>query len=299
MGQSSLGATAAALALIITAGFLFLHTSYIHRFRIAHENAQTKASLYSVFGLAMLVFSSLLIVAVQELFPSFKVFMDGYAQWARLVLFDLPGQFPGALAMAIFLGMVWNVVLLAGKSSQPYLSDSDHPLHSNGLLQRIRLAALAYVAERSNDTFLATLWRASSLGELVQVTLKSRKVYIGSVVNFADPSVEMKWLRLVPLASGYRDKDSLGYIEQTSYLPLFEAMSPGRPNGKASITLDGKFEEIQFDDADLGILVSLAEVSSLTLYEPGLEAYFRAATDQSVHKGSNPERSETKGGDEA
>lgn len=279
MSQSSLGASAAALALIVTSGFLFLHTSYVHRFRIAHENTQTKASLYSVFGLAMLLLSSLLIVSVEQIFPSLKKFMDGYAEWARLLLFDLPGQFPIAIVVAIVLGTIWNIVLLASRSSQSYLSSREHPLFSTGLLQRIRLAALAHVAERSNDTFLSTLWRANSLGKLIQVTLKSRKVYIGSVVNFIDPSVEMKWLRLVPLSSGYRDKDSLAYIEQISYLELFEAMSLDRLNGRACISLIGTDEVVEFDDADLGILICLAEVSSLTLYEPGLEAYFRPAAD--------------------
>lgn len=279
MSQSSLGASAAALALIVTSGFLFLHTSYVHRFRIAHENTQTKASLYSVFGLAMLLLSSLLIVSVEQIFPSLKKFMDGYAEWARLLLFDLPGQFPIAIVVAIVLGTIWNIVLLASRSSQSYLSSREHPLFSTGLLQRIRLAALAHVAERSNDTFLSTLWRANSLGKLIQVTLKSRKVYIGSVVNFIDPSVEMKWLRLVPLSSGYRDKDSLAYIEQISYLELFEAMSLDRLNGRACISLTGTDEVVEFDDADLGILICLAEVSSLTLYEPGLEAYFRPAAD--------------------
>lgn len=279
MSQSSLGASAAALALIVTSGFLFLHTSYVHRFRIAHENTQTKASLYSVFGLAMLLLSSLLIVSVEQIFPSLKKFMDGYAEWARLLLFDLPAQFPIAIVVAIVLGTIWNIVLLASRSSQSYLSSREHPLFSTGLLQRIRLAALAHVAERSNDTFLSTLWRANSLGKLIQVTLKSRKVYIGSVVNFIDPSVEMKWLRLVPLSSGYRDKDSLAYIEQISYLELFEAMSLDRLNGRACISLIGTDEVVEFDDADLGILICLAEVSSLTLYEPGLEAYFRPAAD--------------------
>lgn len=56
---------------------------------------------------------------------------------------------------------------------------------------------------------------------LIFVTLKSRKVYIGYV---AAPRVEFHnsaHLEIIPFISGYRDKDSLRYIEQHRYYDLY------------------------------------------------------------------------------
>lgn len=56
----------------------------------------------------------------------------------------------------------------------------------------------------------------------VRITLLDRKVYVGFVLSAPDPTVPRRWLRLLPLVSGYRDRDDLRYTFTTFYEPVYE-----------------------------------------------------------------------------
>jgi hypothetical protein len=57
----------------------------------------------------------------------------------------------------------------------------------------------------------------------VRITLVDRKVYVGFVLSAPDPTVPRRWLRVLPLVSGYRDPDDLRYTFTTFYEPVYEA----------------------------------------------------------------------------
>ncbi|EGD4795995.1 hypothetical protein DT043_24365 [Escherichia coli] len=79
----------------------------------------------------------------------------------------------------------------------------------------------AYREMASKDSLENLLIQAIDTEMLIFVTLKSRKVYIGYV---AAPRVEFHnsaHLEIIPFISGYRDKDSLRYIEQHRYYDLY------------------------------------------------------------------------------
>ncbi|EES0388418.1 hypothetical protein FXT97_001729 [Escherichia coli] len=79
----------------------------------------------------------------------------------------------------------------------------------------------AYREMASKDALENLLIQAIDTEMLIFVTLKSRKVYIGYV---AAPRVEFHssaHLEIIPFISGYRDKDSLRYIEQHRYYDLY------------------------------------------------------------------------------
>ncbi|ELD3250275.1 hypothetical protein QUR14_000572 [Enterobacter hormaechei] len=81
----------------------------------------------------------------------------------------------------------------------------------------------AYREMASKDSLENLLIQAIDSEMLIFVTLKSRKVYIGYV---AAPRVEFHssaHLEVIPFISGYRDKDSLRYIEQHRYYDLYLA----------------------------------------------------------------------------
>lgn len=56
----------------------------------------------------------------------------------------------------------------------------------------------------------------------VRITLVDRKVYVGFVLSAPDPTMPRRWLRLLPLVSGYRDRDTLRYAFTTFYEPVYE-----------------------------------------------------------------------------
>lgn len=81
----------------------------------------------------------------------------------------------------------------------------------------------AYREMASKDSLENLLIQAIDTEMLIFVTLKSRKVYIGYV---AAPRVEFHssaHLEIIPFISGYRDKDTLRYIDQHRYFDLYLA----------------------------------------------------------------------------
>ena len=58
--------------------------------------------------------------------------------------------------------------------------------------------------------------------EILQITLRSRKVYIGVIshVEFSDP--ENSIVTILPLYSGYRDKDTYEFKPTTNYRPIIQ-----------------------------------------------------------------------------
>ena len=47
--------------------------------------------------------------------------------------------------------------------------------------------------------------------------MDSRKRYVGYILETSDPERETKAIRLLPLASGYREKDTLELVPTTDY----------------------------------------------------------------------------------
>jgi len=67
---------------------------------------------------------------------------------------------------------------------------------------------------------LAILFRDAMSREMaVEITLESRKFYIGYVTSFPMPDSKNKHVTLLPLLSGFRDKDTLRFNFTTNYFP--------------------------------------------------------------------------------
>ncbi len=264
--------------LVGLAGFLYLHGSYFKRFQIAHLPPQTRASLSFAYGLCFLFLASISAHICPKGAGALSTF------WADLSPVPNVG---GLFGMAPILGLVVacasNIVRLVRVSSLPYFTSREHALHSSSLRARMRLAALVTLSKNSDDLRFLTLWRAITLGKLIQVTLKSGKVYIGSALATLDPSAPDGWLKIVPIASGYRDSISRKYVQTTVYLDLYDALvaaeqpqadDDSKQNTTPDVDPANAPRIIQFDPQDLGILITWDEVVSLTIHEPALQSYF-------------------------
>jgi hypothetical protein len=75
----------------------------------------------------------------------------------------------------------------------------------------------SFVGVPSQDIFFFT---CSELYErLVFLTLKSRKVYVGVLIDFtSDPDESAKYIRIMPTISGYRSADDLTVVYNTNYV---------------------------------------------------------------------------------
>jgi hypothetical protein len=254
--------------LVGLAGFLYLHASYYRRFQHAAASSQTTTSLSFAYGIGFLLLTGVFLAALRHWSPHSTHAL--HQLWGELSpVHGLAAVFVVAPGMGLLAGVAGNLVRLLDESDHPCLADSAHPLYTTNLRARMRLSALAAFVKVSDDRLFATRWRAINLGKLIQVTLKSRKVYIGSPLTSADPSIENRWLKIVPIASGYRDSESLAYNATTDYRSLYDELADGA--GTESTPVD------DIDRQDLGVLISWTEIVSLTIYEPALEDYFGAA----------------------
>ncbi len=122
-----------------------------------------------------------------------------------------------------------------------------------------QLKACRKVSEKSE--LRAMLWRATQDSELVQVTLSSRKVYIGSVHGISRDFMnsKMDYIALVPMLSGYRTESNLKLKLMTSYTEYFKNLKESDP--------DRLFSSI----SRFTILIAVKDVVHIGLFD--LDAY--------------------------
>jgi hypothetical protein len=76
---------------------------------------------------------------------------------------------------------------------------------------------------RNGDDLLRFLYKALIGADLVLITLKNRKFYIGYVASLPNISPSGTYLRLLPILSGYREQESLSLHFTADYVkPLRE-----------------------------------------------------------------------------
>ena len=112
------------------------------------------------------------------------------------------------------------------------------------------------------------IYKAIDERRLIMATLEAGKVYIGlplDTFSFADPDTGKKFLRLLPLESGYRDEKQR-YEKTTIYSPAFEKMKKENPELDFKTVAD-----------NLQVVVPVRQIISVHLFDPDLYKTFHAA----------------------
>ena len=116
-----------------------------------------------------------------------------------------------------------------------------------------------YWAERALDTagdeLELLLFRSLVHKMLVMATLGSGKVYVGFVTRSLPPDVERRYLRLLPVASGYRD----GQTQRVEFTTLYEEVRQQAED--VGSPLYGLL------DQDFEIVVPLREIVTINLFD--------------------------------
>lgn len=114
------------------------------------------------------------------------------------------------------------------------------------------------------DGLLRLVIEAASMQKPLRLSLKSRKVYVGLVMEEQFESGDLDYVLIVPLVSGYRDKDTLDIFFDCSYFSVYEK------HGLSSDSAIELSEEklLKLDDFRLAIKVS--EIESVSFFEFGV-----------------------------
>jgi hypothetical protein len=87
-----------------------------------------------------------------------------------------------------------------------------------------RRMAMNYEIRLHGNGLTRLLHEAATYGLLISITLASRKWYVGYVAEAVNLEPKESCLRLLPMISGYRDKDTLQFVRQVYYRPVYEAV---------------------------------------------------------------------------
>ncbi len=117
-----------------------------------------------------------------------------------------------------------------------------------------------YLIERDDDGYLRLLHRAARKEKPVSVTLKSKKVYIGFVIQTPSLRRGEQYVSVLPLASGYRKSDSLDLVLTQDYTRVYDKEG--------------------FDPSEFAVVFPLSQIESANLFEPSAYPLFGVEPEQ-------------------
>ena len=130
-----------------------------------------------------------------------------------------------------------------------------------------------WALRRSTSAFEGLLMRAYFKGFPVSITLRSGKVYVGSVATIPDPARDSVAVTLLPILSGNRDADGrLTLI--TDYETVYANLRAGRA---MQLGLPADWEESQFE-----LLVRADEIVIAARFSPVIYAEFNPGWRQQI-----------------
>jgi hypothetical protein len=217
------------LLLPLLGGFWYIHFSHRFRFRAQHLDGYRLLLESATAGAILLAISRWLIVTVKGL-PSGLALKSA---WDREF-----AAFP-YLATALFSAMLglgfaaadnyapWSAIRRRRRCAALILrrrlprSRRPAPVPERQSKQN-RDYALSREIQTRGDSLRRLLDTAFRNTEMVSISLENRKWYAGYVAESINLEPREQYFRLLPMLSGYRDKDTLGIRRTVSYVEAYE-----------------------------------------------------------------------------
>lgn len=174
-----------ALLILLVSGYIFVMREPVLARKVARYNGQRFYLTVAIFGMILFCLSYILIVALDlllALVPDNKLFTYNHDSTPSFVI---PALF-GAFICALFL---------------PWAENQEDDL-------------IKFWKEDDVDWLM---YGAMEQHKPVIVSLESRKTYIGLISDGLEPEKERSFITIIPLYSGYRDKDTLNLCLENNY----------------------------------------------------------------------------------
>lgn len=217
-------------------GYLFLRQWNYTRFEIPHDSGYHVLFKSIIAGMILFPAPYLIATSFAHLFPSFYPLV----LWKTLVPFD----YVGILAI-VFLEAFVGAWLL-NKTPQ---FDADTCLR-----RTIRIRG---------DLIGNLMVDVATTKRMVEVTLKSRKSYIG--IPIYSNNIAGKHIELMPYWSGYREEDTQQHRIATSYFPTVNEFREERQDQ----------EDALFSARDFRVVIPSSEIVSARPFIPSLYRRFQ------------------------
>lgn len=265
-------------------GYLFANSWQLTKYRAAREDSQRLYFLAAFYGIfvavcAFLICMALLARSSATIEHAGRVILD----IAPLSLLEQDAKAPAPeaadaglftcfLAVSLIwgsaLGIVLNKITAIAIAVAEWIGrlapEDSGPRKAMRRFARWLDPYLRAVRDRGDDIEYL-LVRSVERTMPIQVTLSTRKVYIGDVVELIEPQNERKTLRLLPLLSGYRDEVDFSIVFTTSYTDLYaDALNPEAVASSGTVPL--KIEDFE-------VVVQLRDIVSINLFD--VDTYLR------------------------
>jgi hypothetical protein len=140
---------------------------------------------------------------------------------------------------------------------------------------------------KNYDGLLRLVIEAAAGQKPLRLSLKSRKVYVGLVTEEQFEAGDLDYVLIIPLLSGYRDKDKLDIFFDCSYISVYEKYGLLLPDG-SELSEDSL---LKIDDFRLAVKVG--EIESASFFEFDVFGEFERYKKPSDEDAAAPEN--TKG----
>tara|TARA_R100000365_G_C2745568_1_gene74460 strand:- start:1679 stop:2416 length:738 start_codon:yes stop_codon:yes gene_type:complete len=208
---------------VLIAGYLICSRLHLKRYQLKHSSGYHTFLLSAGAGLLVFFITYLLRLPLVIWGPDFSLV-------GKLIEIGLP-------AVDVDVGVVFLIeislaMLIFSAFGPPFLY-----LLTDSLTQynKDELFMGAFLEQGDNPEFTALLISSHQYGLPIIFTLSDRKVYIGYPVNIK--AEKFNDLGVLPVVSGYRDKDNLKFFPVTPYQSVIDDKLEGEDYEKFLITL--------------------------------------------------------------
>lgn len=189
------------LLLPLLGGFLFIHVAHYFRFGAQRLDGYRLLLQSAIAGTCLVGIARIVI----EFLSLFAVGLSGLGLWYRFFPFPYSAESSLSLVLGPALAGLVNLFI-----STEEAKDREIRRHGNALTR--------------------LLHRAAEESLLISVTLDNRKWYVGWITSSPNLDPQELYFRLLPLTSGYRDKDTLETYRTVYYQNVLsdESLDPDR-----------------------------------------------------------------------
>jgi hypothetical protein len=247
---------AVAWLVVLSSGFAYsvisLPTLYFSAREVGHR-LYFRSAIYAVFTLA----STLLAFITAATFFDVELPLTQFhllpsellgGEWGYLIQI-------GTLPVAMLLAFIVNVIFQIPKAKEWLLAKAV-----------------------SNRDFEKLVLNAARKSIPIMVSMIDGKLYVGWAVSNPDPSLERKFLRILPLISGYRTEKTKRVEFTTYYDEIIEAIRSGQHNGLGTRTED-----------DIEVVLPSDSIVSAHLFDLTIYDLFMSTEDNLEAEVDSPE----------
>ena len=218
------------LLLPLLAGYCALHICHFFRFRAQKQDGNRLLFESALAGIPLLMLGRL------------TTYWSAFTPWGKVAesrivkIIDTP--FIGTALVSLVFGIVLPLIVNAFTSKE---------------------RAKWWAIKATDNGFLRLAQTALRREMPISLTLKTRKVYIGYVVQTPNLKLAEQYIHVLPLVSGYRDPTTLALKLTADYASVY---------AKANVNVD-----------DFSITIPLASIDSANLFDPDAYELFVEAED--------------------